>query len=106
MAELQEQLQALTDEFLRVHTRKEDLFWETKMGLSDDALTSQRKLSAAEIEAQQFIQNPDMLEHLKQLRSKFDAAQTDDRSALDGWIRLFSANAIADQKAQQLAAEI
>ena len=106
MAELQDQLQALTEEFLRVHTKKEDLFWETKMGLSDDALVSQKKLSAAEIEAQRFMQNPQMLEHLRELRATFNSSQGEDSNALDGWIRFFSANAIEDRRAQELSAEI
>ncbi len=106
MAELQQELQQLANEFLRVHTKKEDLFWETKMGLSKDANASQKKLSAAEIEAQEFMQNPDMLKHLRELGAEIKSLGKDEEIALKGWINFFRANAIEDKKAQELSAEI
>jgi Zn-dependent oligopeptidase len=104
--ELQVELQKLTNEFLRLHTKKEDLFWETKMGLSKDSKASQKNLSAAEIEASEFMQNPEMLKHLKALGAQMKSISKDEQIALDGWINFFRANAIEDKAAQKLSAEI
>ncbi len=106
MAELQQELQQLTNDFLRLHTKKEDLFWETKMGLSKDPNVSQKNLSAAEIEVSEFMQNPEMLKHLKELGAQIKIKGKDEQIALDGWINFFRANAIEDKAAQKLAAEI
>src|SRR4051812_23926104 len=96
MAEVSQILDQLTDEFLTVHTRKEDLFWETKMGLGQDPKASQNKLSQAEIAAQQFIHDATKLKTLREIEPK--ATSKDDIHAVKGWINMFSANAIEDPK--------
>ena len=98
-------LDRLTTEFLNVHTTKEDLFWETKMGLGKDAAESQKQLSSAEIKASHFLQSAETLRELLALESPA-LEGTEDGRVLRGWIRLFQANAIADKRAQQLSEEI
>jgi Zn-dependent oligopeptidase len=105
MNDLSVELERLSDEFLDVHTRKEDLFWNTKMGLSNDPVESQKHLSAAEIEVQNFMQNADTLRELRELESTSKPA-ADEETALKGWINFFQANAIEDQAARTLSAEI
>ena len=104
MPEISQVLDRLTEEFLNVHTPKEDLFWETKMGLGSDPKESQRRLSQAEIAAQQFIQDANRLSALTALES--DVANDDERKALRGWVRLFQANAIEDSAARALSEKI
>src|SRR4051812_2913018 len=104
MAEVSELLDQLSNEFLTVHTRKEDIFWETKMGLGQDPQESQRRLSKAEIEVNHFIQDAS---RIKVLREMEPAVKSDDElKALRGWIHMFSANAIEDPAAQKLSEEI
>lgn len=104
MADAQSLLDQLTTEFLHVHTQKEDLFWETKMGLGQDPSESQNKLSQAEIAAQNFITDARKLKLVKETEPL--ASTDDERKALHGWKQMFSANAIEDPKAQALATEI
>jgi Zn-dependent oligopeptidase len=104
MPNAQNLLDQLTSEFLTVHTLKEDLFWETKMGLGQDPKESQKKLSQAEIAAQNFIQDAGKLRLLKEVEPT--ASTDDERKAVHGWMQMFRANAIEDPKAQALAAEI
>lgn len=97
----------LNHDFLTLHKKKEDLFWETKMGLGADAAESQTKFSKAEIEAQQFNQNAETLRQLKQIAGASNGSTSDDdRQALNGWINFFTANAIDDEHAKILATEI
>ena len=62
-------LASLRDDFLRLHVVKEDLFWAVKMGLRDDADVAQRALSEAEVAMNRFLQDPDRLASLRDLRS-------------------------------------
>lgn len=98
-------LEQINHQFLDLHTKKEDLFWETKMGLTSNALESQQKLSKAEIEMQGFIQNAETLKTLKKLAST-PSATKEEETALNGWIQFFNANAIEDKRAQELSTEI
>lgn len=97
----------LNTEFLQHHRKKEDLFWETKMGLGADPALSQQHLSQAEIQAQQFNQNAETLAKLRELaRTSNGSTNPEDATALKGWINFFSANAIDDDKAKRVAAEL
>jgi Zn-dependent oligopeptidase len=104
MPEVVKILNNLTEQFLNVHTTKEDLFWETKMGLGADANESQLKLSKAEIGVQQFLHNAQTLGDLTKLEDS--ALAGEQKKILNGWIRMFQANAIEDPKAQALSEEI
>ena len=103
MAETAQILNNLTKQFLDVHTTKENLFWETKMGLGADPDATQLKLSKAEIGVTQFLQNAETLRNLTKIAPPADK---NEGKVLHGWIRLFQANAIEDPKAQALSEEI
>ncbi len=102
MPETAQILNSLAEQFLDVHTTKENLFWETKMGLGSDPHATQHELSLAEIGVQQFLQNAEILQKLSEL----DSADSDEEKVLQGWIRLFQANAIEDPRGRELSEEI
>lgn len=105
--DLSQFIDKLNKEFLDLHQKKEDLFWEAKIGLGADAEQSQLKLSKAEIEAQQFNQNAETLKQLREIAEKSNGSTTaDDRKALNGWINFFNANAIEDESAKRIATEL
>ena len=62
-------LRSLQEEFLQLHTTKEDLFWSAKMGIADDPEAAQKALSAAEIGMNRFLQDPTALRRLRDLRA-------------------------------------
>lgn len=105
MSPLANYLDQLSSQYLTLHTRKENAFWDSKMGLSSDAALSQQQTSEAEIAINAFAQDA---ERLKQLRELASAATptTDEAVALDGWEKYFEANTIEDKQARELSAEI
>jgi oligoendopeptidase F len=105
MSELSTYLDTLSKEYLNLHTKKEDLFWEAKMGLGEDPAESQRKQSEAEIAVSKFIQDAGKLKKLRELQMQATPSP-DELIALNGWKMFFEANVIEDPKAQQLAQEI
>lgn len=104
MSELSAYLNTLSEEYLKLHTKKEDAFWEAKMGLGSDPAVSQKKCSDAEVAVSKFIQNADYLKKLRSLSQ--DGATPDELIARKGWEMFFEANVIEDPKAQALAEEI
>ncbi len=94
----------LEQEFLRLHTTKEDLFWQAKMGLGSDADKAQKALAEAEIAMNAFLQDPVRLERLRDLEK--DAETDEERHVIGGWIRMLAAHVIEDPKGRALAAEI
>ena len=104
MPAISQVLDQLAEEYLNVHVSKEDLFWETKMGLGADPNESQRKLSEAEIAAQQFIQDVKRLSALTALEPQ--ATNDEERKTLHGWVRFFQSNAIEDPAARALSEKI
>ncbi len=104
MSELSTYLDQLSKDYLVLHTKKEDAFWEAKMGLGSDPALSQKKCSDAEVAVSKFIQNADYLKKLRAFSK--DGATPDELIALKGWEMFFEANVIEDPKAQALAEEI
>ncbi|MFI5265049.1 MAG: M3 family metallopeptidase, partial [Candidatus Kapaibacterium sp.] len=105
MSELSAYLDQLSSDYLALHTKKEDAFWEAKMGLGADPTESQKKCSDAEVAVSKFIQDAGKLKKLRDLEKQFSASR-DELIALDGWKMFFEANVIEDPKAQALAEEI
>ncbi len=88
----------------RLHTAKEDAFWESKMGLADDADAAQEEYDRREIELQRFLGDPERLARARaELRR---AAEGTERVALTGWVETFEAHAIEGAEARALADEI
>ncbi|MEO7191598.1 MAG: M3 family metallopeptidase [Vicinamibacterales bacterium] len=105
MASLTTTLRDLTDSYLALHTRKEDLFWQSKMGLSADAQRATEDLARAEIELNRFVQSPERLKQLRDLDAS-GAGSDEDRQVLHGWIAMLAARVIEDPAARRLSEEI
>lgn len=102
-------LHELKEHYVALHGRKEDLFWITKMGLSDDPARAQRELAEAEIALGRFLQDPARLAGLRALaagEATAGAASDSERRNLDGWISTFAANTIESPEARKLSEEI
>ena len=98
----------LTDlraEYLSAHTRKEDLFWETKMGLSTNVEAAQHAMSDAEVALNTLLQDPARLKKLREVEARGEGT-AEEKKILEGWIRLFQANTIEDENARALSRDI
>lgn len=105
MTTLPATLDALKDTFTQLHTRKEDLFWVAKMGLSDDAARTQREHGEAEIAMNRFLQDPQRLAALRDFERRGEGTAAE-RRVLAGWIALFAANTIESPEGRRLSEEI
>ena len=105
MEEIRRTLTELKDEYLRLHTRKEDRFWIAKMGLADDPERAQRELGEAEIALNRFLQDPERLSRLRDLEAS-GAGSDEERKILRGWIAMFAAHGVEDPAARALSARI
>jgi hypothetical protein len=105
MTTLAATLDALKDTFTELHTRKEDLFWAAKMGLTDDAARTQRDHGEAEIAMNRFLQDPQRLATLRDFERQGDGS-AGERTVLGGWIALFAANTIESPEGRKLSEEI
>ncbi len=105
MATLSTFLKDLRTEYLALHTYKEDLFWQAKMGLADDAGKAQEALGHAEIAVNRFLQSPERLKQLRDLDAT-NSGSDDDRHVLRGWIAMLAAHVIEDPAGRKLSEEI
>ncbi|HEH9401683.1 TPA: peptidase M3 [Aeromonas sobria] len=87
-------------DYLQVHRCKEDLFWSTYMGTSDD----QPGFTAAEQAYKAFCANPARLPALREMLAQ--AEQDDLKRGLQGWIAFFECNVIEDPAAAALMDEL
>lgn len=90
----------LNADYLQVHRRKEDLFWSTYMGTSDD----QAGFTAAEQAYKAFCANPACLPELREMLVQAD--EDDLKRGLQGWIAFFECNVIEDPAAAALMDEL
>lgn len=93
-------LNRLNADYLQVHRRKEDLFWSTYMGTSDD----QAGFTAAEQAYKAFCADPARLPVLREMLAQAEEAEL--RRGLGGWIAFFECNVIEDPQAAALMAEL
>ena len=93
-------LNQLNADYLQVHRRKEDLFWSTYMGTSDD----QAGFTAAEQAYKAFCANPARLPELREMLSR--AEEADLKRGLGGWIAFFECNVIEEPAAAALMDEL
>ena len=98
---LQAELDDLADEYLELHQRKENLFWTTKMGLSDDHGGFQK----AEVALRQFLGDVNRLSRLRELRERADVNQRQ-KAIIDGWIEMLKRNAIENPDQQAMLKEL
>ena len=99
-------LEQLTSEYVELHTRKEDLFWVTKMGLAEDMAAARQSYTGAEQAWHAFLQDPARLAGLRRLEPEARAAPDSQRRALAGWIAMFSAHVIESPDGRRLSAEL
>ncbi len=90
----------LNADYLQVHRCKEDLFWSTYMGTSDD----QPGFTAAEQAYKAFCANPARLPELREMLAQ--AEQDDLKRGLQGWIAFFECNVIEDPATAALMDEL
>ncbi|MFT4554224.1 MAG: oligoendopeptidase F [Chlamydiales bacterium] len=92
-------IEKLNKTYDQLHHEKEQLFWTTKMGISDDF----DSFNKAEEKLMAFTQNIDNLEACRKAlpHSKDDAAVT-----LKGWISFFATNVMENKEAIQLNKDI
>ncbi|MFQ2102483.1 M3 family metallopeptidase [Aeromonas sanarellii] len=93
-------LNRLNADYLQVHRRKEDLFWSTYMGTSDD----QAGFTAAEQAYKAFCADPARLPVLREMLAQAEEAEL--RRGLGGWIAFFECNVIEDPQAAALMDEL
>ncbi|WP_421330530.1 M3 family metallopeptidase [Aeromonas veronii] len=90
----------LNADYLQVHRRKEDLFWSTYMGTSDE----QAGFTTAEQAYKAFCANPARLPELREMLVQAD--EDDLKRGLQGWIAFFECNVIEDPAAAALMDEL
>ena len=93
--------------YLAVHRKKEDLFWSTYMGTSNDHAGSAK----AETEWTAFLSNADRIQEIRgQLSALAAAPDSSEKSALqhglEGWKATFEAHALESVEAQELKAAL
>lgn len=120
MSEGANELKALIErwnrDYVALHVAKEDAFWTAYMGLADDATAARAELDRREIALKSWLQDPTQLEKAKGWSARLSgdggdaglaaALTPEERLALEGWERTFSANAIPSAEARALAEEI
>ncbi|MBI5512153.1 MAG: peptidase M3 [Deltaproteobacteria bacterium] len=105
MASLESVLDALKDRYTELHSHKEDLFWASKMGLTEDPGATRRALAEAEIACNRFLQDPERLRLLRDLEARREGSSAQ-QHVLRGWIAMLRANTIEDPAARALSEEI
>ncbi len=93
----------LNREYLDRHIAKEEAFWASYMGLTNDATQARAALDEREIALSGWLQAP---ERLSEVEASLPAAEGDERIALQGWRNTFIAHGIAKPEGRSLAAKI
>lgn len=93
-------LEDFNQEYLEVHSKKEDLFWATYMGVEQD----HSKLEKAESEYKTYICNPKRLPEARE--SLAHESSPNRKKALEGWIRFFSTHTLENPLARKIQSEI
>lgn len=115
-AEISRALDELNHEYTRLHTAKEDAFWEAYMGLGADAARSRKQLGDAEVALGAFLSEPARLESVRAWTERAEALlddpdprahpAEDDFTALSGWLATFEAHVISNPLARRLSEEL
>jgi hypothetical protein len=101
MPSVSEALDQVARDYLDLHTRREDLFWVTKMGITG---ASRRDALEAENAWKAFLQSPDRLADLRRLEAQ--AASDDQRRVARGWVAMLSAHVVESADGRRLSEEI
>ncbi|WP_217531758.1 M3 family metallopeptidase [Vibrio metschnikovii] len=100
-------LNQLNQDYLAIHRRKEDYFWQTYMGISDD----QAGATKAQTEWTHFLSQGSRIEEIRQqIAAAENISDNEQREqtlqGLNGWLAMFQAHAIESLQAQQLKNEL
>lgn len=100
-------LNDLNQRYLSIHRSKEDFFWKTYMGLSDD----QQGATDAETVWNGFLSDssviPTINAHIDSLSSLADSDEKDKTlTGLNGWLATFKAHSIESEQAKKLKTEL
>ncbi|MBT4526233.1 MAG: peptidase M3 [Deltaproteobacteria bacterium] len=92
----------LNKNYLTIHKTKEDLFWKTYMGTSDD----HKGFAEAENAFKDFISNADRIQEIKKhIETVKSEPESNNKQlllkGLKGWLSLFKCNAVEDQSAKE-----
>ncbi len=93
----------LNSDYLARHIAKEEAFWSSYMGLTDDATKARAQLDEREIALSGWLQDPARLD---ETTAALRDATGEERVALEGWRETFSAHGIAKPEGRKLAASI
>jgi len=100
-------LNALNQQYLSIHTAKEDKFWHTYMGTNVD----QEGLNQAETKLNQFLSATEQISAVKAQISNAEnisdpVEQLKTIVGLKGWLTTFESHAIESEQAKALKAEL
>jgi oligoendopeptidase F len=107
MTTAKEYFDKLNQDYLAIHKEKEDLFWTTYMGTSND----QESFARAETKWMEFISDagkiPEIRLQLEKLRSEPNFSGKDDLfQGLTGWLNMFEANTLESEEVRKLKIEL
>ncbi len=92
----------LNENFSQLHTSKEDAFWQSYMGLGENAEEDRARLGQLETQLQAWLQDPERLQAVSEAMNT--AQGHPDEVALQGWHKTLSAHAISSAEGRSLAA--
>ena len=100
-------LNDLNQSYLSVHRKKEDFFWQTYMGISDDHQGS----TEAETNWTDFLSDSAYIKQIKQQLQQAESQPDSEEKqstivGLNGWLATFQAHALESDEAKQLKAEL
>ncbi|WP_238326223.1 M3 family metallopeptidase [Marinomonas sp. S3726] len=87
----------LNDEYLSLHKEKENLFWQTYMGTSDQ----HDAFAQAESDLNAFISAPIRITQTREFLAQEDKNDPDTLHGLKGWLSFFEANAIESESGRE-----
>ncbi|MDE1338886.1 M3 family metallopeptidase [Vibrio aestuarianus] len=100
-------LNDLNQRYLAIHRTKEDFFWDTYMGISDDHQGS----TQAQTRWTQFLSDAEHIAEIKQQLVQAERITNEEEKqntviGLNGWLAMFQAHAIESEHAQTLQADL
>ena len=100
-------LNDLNQRYLAIHRAKEEFFWETYMGISDDHDGSTQAETAWNKFLSAAAQIAEVKRQIKQAELIADSEEKQQTlTGLNGWLATFQAHAIESEQSQQLKAEL
>lgn len=102
MTELRHLLETLKEEFTSKHGAKEDWFWKSRMGLTENPEEAQERYSQAEIALNNFLHDPSWLKQLRAL----EGSTPEEEKIRQGWIEMLSVHVFDSPEAKKASEEL